>query len=56
MVPRYDTSGFILEHYVDGDQVNCHNETKISQASLDDLHVWGKSWIPMSEGDRMLIQ
>lgn len=37
----FDTSGFILEHYVDGDQVNCHNETKISQASPDDLYVWG---------------
>ncbi|OCK79785.1 Glyoxalase/Bleomycin resistance protein/Dihydroxybiphenyl dioxygenase [Lepidopterella palustris CBS 459.81] len=37
----YDTSGFILEHYVDGDQVNKHSETKISQASLDGLYVWG---------------
>ncbi|KAF2179304.1 Glyoxalase/Bleomycin resistance protein/Dihydroxybiphenyl dioxygenase [Zopfia rhizophila CBS 207.26] len=37
----YDTSGFILEHYVDGDLVNCHTETKVSQASPDGLHVWG---------------
>ncbi|KAF2815544.1 Glyoxalase/Bleomycin resistance protein/Dihydroxybiphenyl dioxygenase [Mytilinidion resinicola] len=37
----FDTSGFILEHYVDGDQVNCHHETKVSQAGPDGLHVWG---------------
>lgn len=33
---------FILEHYVDGDQVNCHTKTNISPASPDGLHVWGK--------------
>jgi hypothetical protein len=38
----FDTSDFILEHYVDGDLVNCTSETKISQASPDGLHVWGK--------------
>lgn len=33
---------FILEHYVDGDQVNCHTKTNITPASPDGLHVWGK--------------
>ena len=43
IISRFDTSGFILEHYVDGDLVNCTSETKMSQASPDGLHVWGKS-------------
>lgn len=39
----YDTSKFILEHYVDGDLVNSATETHVTRASPDDLHVWGKS-------------
>ncbi|KAJ4313783.1 hypothetical protein N0V84_009244 [Fusarium piperis] len=37
----YDTSGFIVEHYVDGDQVNCHSKTNIELATPDGLYVWG---------------
>ncbi|GME29198.1 Glyoxalase/Bleomycin resistance protein/Dihydroxybiphenyl dioxygenase [Neofusicoccum parvum] len=37
----FDPSGFILEHYVDGDLVNCEAETKLSQASPHGLHIWG---------------
>ncbi|KAI8659936.1 VOC domain-containing protein [Fusarium sp. Ph1] len=37
----YDPSGFIVEHYVDGDQVNCHSKTNIELATPDGLHVWG---------------
>lgn len=42
----YDTSKFILEHYVDGDQVN--SETPISKdvASPDGLYVWGPDLPP----------
>ena len=42
-VVRYDTSNFILEHYVDGDMVNCKTETHISEATPDGLYIWGKS-------------
>jgi hypothetical protein len=37
----FDKSGFILEHYVDGDLVNDETPTNRSQASPDNLHVWG---------------
>ncbi|RSL97806.1 hypothetical protein CDV31_012872 [Fusarium ambrosium] len=37
----YDPSSFIVEHYVDGDQVNCHSKTNIELATPDGLHVWG---------------
>lgn len=39
----FDTSKFILEHYVDGDLVNQSCKTNRSQASPDGLHVWGRS-------------
>lgn len=39
---RFDTSRFILEHYVDGDLVNNKTETKTSLATPDGLHIWGK--------------
>jgi len=39
---RFDTSGFILEHYIDGDQVNDTNPTERELASPSNLHVWGK--------------
>jgi hypothetical protein len=49
---RYDPSGFIVEHYVDGDQVNCHSKTNIELATPDGLHVWGESSLMF--GDRKL--
>jgi hypothetical protein len=42
---RFDTSRFILEHYVDGDLVNEDYPTNRSLASPDSLHVWGKHLI-----------
>lgn len=39
---RFDTSGFILEHYVDGDLVDSSHVTNRSKASPDNLHIWGK--------------
>jgi hypothetical protein len=38
----FDSSKFILEHYVDGDLCNDEQETIVSVASPDNLHVWGK--------------
>ncbi|KAL1858564.1 hypothetical protein Plec18170_002764 [Paecilomyces lecythidis] len=37
----FDQSGFIVEHYVDGDLVNNTYPVKKSLASPDNLHVWG---------------
>ena len=37
----FDKSGFILEHYVDGDLVNDETPINRSQAAPDNLHVWG---------------
>ncbi|KAJ3458008.1 hypothetical protein MRS44_012117 [Fusarium solani] len=48
----YDPSGFIVEHYVDGDQVNCHSKTNIELATPDGLHVWGE--LSLMFGDRKL--
>ncbi|CAK7201946.1 hypothetical protein SEUCBS139899_004662 [Sporothrix eucalyptigena] len=42
----FDTSKFILEHYVDGDLVNNQCKTNRSLASLDGLHVWGPDLPP----------
>lgn len=39
---RFDTSRFIVEHYVDGDLVNDTNLTGRELASPSNLHVWGK--------------
>ncbi|UPK94661.1 hypothetical protein LCI18_005596 [Fusarium solani-melongenae] len=38
----YDPSGFVVEHYVDGDQVNSHSKTNIELATPDGLYVWGE--------------
>ncbi|KAI8665760.1 Metapyrocatechase 2 [Fusarium keratoplasticum] len=37
----FDTSRFIMEHYIDGDLVNNEHTTHRSLASKDSLHVWG---------------
>jgi hypothetical protein len=37
----FDTSGFILEHYVDGDLFNNETLTKRAKAHPGNLHVWG---------------
>ncbi|KAL1858198.1 hypothetical protein VTK73DRAFT_7909 [Phialemonium thermophilum] len=42
----FDTSHFILEHYVDGDLVNSEHPTNRSKASPDGLHVWGPDLPP----------
>ncbi|KAJ5198603.1 uncharacterized protein N7498_007720 [Penicillium cinerascens] len=42
----FDTSRFILEHYVDGDLVDDEHPINRSQASPDNLHVWGPDLPP----------
>ncbi|KAL4936476.1 hypothetical protein BDV06DRAFT_204947 [Aspergillus oleicola] len=42
----FDTSGFILEHYVDGDLVNDANPTESELAQPGNLHVWGPDLPP----------
>jgi len=37
----FDPSGFILEHYVDGDLLDMNEPTHNTKASPDNLHVWG---------------
>ncbi|KAK4226603.1 Glyoxalase/Bleomycin resistance protein/Dihydroxybiphenyl dioxygenase [Podospora fimiseda] len=37
----YDRSGFILEHYVDGDLVDETTPTHRSESGPDSLHIWG---------------
>lgn len=32
---------FMIEHYADGDQVNCHTETSTLPASDEALAIWG---------------
>jgi hypothetical protein len=38
---RWDKSGFILEHYVDGDLVDDTTPIGRSEAGPDNLHIWG---------------
>ncbi|BAE54542.1 unnamed protein product [Aspergillus oryzae RIB40] len=42
----FDTSRFIIEHYVDGDLVNDQHQTNRSLATPDNLHVWGPDLPP----------
>ncbi|RLL94967.1 hypothetical protein CFD26_102412 [Aspergillus turcosus] len=42
----FDTSGFILEHYVDGDLVNDEQPINRTRASSASLHVWGPDLPP----------
>lgn len=44
----FDKSGFILEHYVDGDLVNDETPINRSQAAPDNLHVWGTYFTTVS--------
>ncbi|KAK3318145.1 Glyoxalase/Bleomycin resistance protein/Dihydroxybiphenyl dioxygenase [Apodospora peruviana] len=37
----FDPSGFILEHYVDGDLLDMTEPTHHTKAAPDNLHVWG---------------
>lgn len=39
---RFDPSGFIVEHYIDGDLLDETQPTNRSLASPSNLHVWGK--------------
>lgn len=43
MIFRFDTSKFILEHYVDGDLVNSETPVTKDVASPDGLYIWGES-------------
>lgn len=40
---RFDSSKFILEHYIDGDLVDETTPTSRNKAEAGNLHVWGKS-------------
>lgn len=40
---RFDSAGFILEHYVDGDLLDMNEPIHKNLAAPDNLHVWGKS-------------
>lgn len=39
--PRFDPAKFIMEHYVDGDLVNCDTEIAKSKIGKEGLFVWG---------------
>lgn len=39
---RFDPSGFILEHYVDGDLLDMNEPTHHTKAGPGNLHVWGE--------------
>ncbi|KAL3481005.1 cytochrome P450 [Aspergillus californicus] len=43
----FDASGFILEHYVDGDLVDETHPVNRSLASPNNLHVWGPPTLPI---------
>ena len=38
---RFDASGFIVEHYSDGDLVNCHTKFSRVAASPRTMRLWG---------------
>ncbi|KAK2000442.1 glyoxalase [Colletotrichum falcatum] len=48
----FDPSGFIMEHYVDGDLLDDTEETHHNPASPDNLHVWGKCFGLFSRAHR----
>ena len=39
---RFDPSGFILEHYVDGDLLDMNEPSHHTKAGPGNLHVWGE--------------
>ena len=41
-LPRFDPSGFIMEHYVDGDLLNMTEPTHVNDENNAHLHVWGE--------------
>ena len=45
---RFDPSGFILEHYVDGDLLDMTHPTQHTKAAPDNLHVWGEQ-VPINK-------
>lgn len=47
----FDPAGFIMEHYVDGDLLDDSEPTQKSEASPDNLHVWGESFASRGHGD-----
>lgn len=42
MFNRWDPSGFMMEHYADGDLVNDKTPVHRSQLGHDMLHIWGE--------------
>ena len=58
-IPRFDSSGNIVEHYSDGDLVNEDTPTGREPAAPDTLYVWGpnlpRSFITMLP-DPMALQ
>lgn len=37
----FDTDGFVVEHYADGDLVNCHHSSEHVPATPDSVSIWG---------------
>jgi hypothetical protein len=44
---RFDASGNIIEHYTDGDLVNCDTPPTYEEVQPDSIKVWGPS-IPLA--------
>jgi hypothetical protein len=44
---RFDASGNVIEHYSDGDLVNCKTEVTRSPASPESLYIWGPN-VPLA--------
>ncbi|KAI1370233.1 Glyoxalase/Bleomycin resistance protein/Dihydroxybiphenyl dioxygenase [Hypoxylon crocopeplum] len=49
----FDSDGFVLEHYADGDMVNCNNPPQREPASIDSISIWGPN-IPLAFLTRQL--
>ncbi|RSL56897.1 hypothetical protein BHE90_014370 [Fusarium euwallaceae] len=43
----FDNDGFVLEHYADGDLVNCNNPPQREPASPDSISIWGPN-VPLA--------
>ncbi|KAH7116338.1 Glyoxalase/Bleomycin resistance protein/Dihydroxybiphenyl dioxygenase [Dactylonectria macrodidyma] len=43
----FDNEGFVLEHYADGDLVNCNNPHQREPASPDSISIWGPN-VPLA--------
>ena len=44
---RFDASGNIIEHYTDGDLVNCDTPPTYEEVQPDSIKIWGPS-IPLA--------